>query len=41
MRDATHSFAGGLYAIAALALCAALLTLTAPSGPAHNTATES
>jgi len=41
MRDATHSFAGGLYAIGALALCAALLTLAAPSGPAHNAATES
>jgi len=32
-RDATHSFAGGLYAIGALALCAALLTLAAPSKP--------
>ena len=41
MKDVTHSFAGGLYAIGALALCAALLTLTAPSGPAHTAATES
>jgi len=35
MRDATHSFAGGLYAIGALALCAALLTLAAPSNPSR------
>jgi MFS transporter, ACS family, tartrate transporter len=32
MRDATHSFVGGLYAIGALALCAALLALAAPAG---------
>jgi cyanate permease len=31
MRDATHSFAGGLYGIGALALCAALLALAAPA----------
>jgi nitrate/nitrite transporter NarK len=30
MKDATHSFAGGLYAIAGLALAAALLALAAP-----------
>ena len=30
MRDRTHSFAGGLYAIGALAFCAALLALAAP-----------
>jgi hypothetical protein len=35
MRDATHSFAGGLYAIGALALCAGLLALAAPAGPTH------
>ena len=40
LRDLTHSFAGGLYAIGALALCAALLTLAAPSGPAQTAATE-
>jgi sugar phosphate permease len=34
MRDATHSFAGGLYAVGALALCAGLLALAAPKGPA-------
>jgi len=33
LRDLTHSFAGGLYAIGALALCAALLALTAPANP--------
>jgi sugar phosphate permease len=33
MRDATHSFAGGLYGIGGLALCAGLLTLAAPKGP--------
>ncbi len=32
LRDLTHSFAGGLYAIGALAIGAALLALTAPSG---------
>ena len=32
MREATHSFAGGLYAIGVLALCAALLALAAPAG---------
>jgi ACS family tartrate transporter-like MFS transporter len=31
MRDATHSYAGGLYAIGGLALCAALLALQAPA----------
>jgi len=40
LRDLTHSFSGGLYAIGALTLCAALLALTAPSGPARSTATE-
>jgi len=35
MRDATHSFAPGLYAIGALALCASLLALSAPTGIAH------
>ena len=40
LRDLTHSFAGGLFSIGALALCAALLALTAPSGPARTTATE-
>jgi MFS transporter, ACS family, tartrate transporter len=30
LRDATHSFAGGLYSMGALALCAALLALAAP-----------
>jgi sugar phosphate permease len=39
LRDMTHSFAGGLYAIGALALGAALLALTAPSGPAQTAAT--
>jgi sugar phosphate permease len=33
MRDRTHSFAAGLYTIGGLALCAALLALTAPRGP--------
>lgn len=33
MRDATHSFAGGLYGIGGLALCAGLLALAAPKGP--------
>src|SRR5208283_5062101 len=37
LRDLTHSFAGGLYAIGALTLCAALLALTAPSGSAQVT----
>ncbi len=32
LRDATHSFAGGLYGMGALAFCAALLALAAPSG---------
>jgi MFS transporter, ACS family, tartrate transporter len=32
LRDRTHSFAGGLYGIGGLALCAALLALAAPSG---------
>jgi MFS transporter, ACS family, tartrate transporter len=32
MRDATHSFAGGLYIIGGLALCAGLLALAAPAG---------
>jgi len=36
MRDATHSFAGGLYAIGTLAFCAALLTLAAPTGTKQN-----
>jgi len=31
MRDRTHSFAGGLYLIGGLALCAALLALAAPA----------
>jgi sugar phosphate permease len=31
LRDATHSFAGGLYAIAGLALCAAVLSLAVRS----------
>jgi sugar phosphate permease len=31
MRDATHSYAGGLYAIGGLALCAALLAMQAPA----------
>jgi sugar phosphate permease len=40
MRDATHSFAGGLYAIGALALCAGLLALAAPAGPAQVSTAE-
>jgi hypothetical protein len=35
MRDTTHSFSAGLYAIGGLALCAGLLALAAPAGPAH------
>ena len=31
MRDATHSYAGGLYAIGGLAVCAALLAMQAPA----------
>jgi MFS-type transporter involved in bile tolerance (Atg22 family) len=34
MRDATHSFAAGLYAIGGLALCSGLLALAAPSSTA-------
>jgi ACS family tartrate transporter-like MFS transporter len=34
LRDATHSFAGGLYGIGGLALCAAMLALAAPKGTA-------
>jgi sugar phosphate permease len=37
MRDATHSFAGGLYAVGGLALCAGLLALAAPKGPSTGT----
>ena len=33
LRDRTHSFAGGLYGVGALALGAALLALAAPRGP--------
>jgi ACS family tartrate transporter-like MFS transporter len=33
LRDRTHSFAGGLYGIAALAFAAALLAMAAPRGP--------
>ena len=35
LRDATHSFAGGLYGIGGLALCAAMLALAAPKDTAN------
>jgi ACS family tartrate transporter-like MFS transporter len=35
LRDATHSFAGGLYLIGALALVAAMLSLAARKTPKH------
>jgi len=35
MRDATHSFAGGLYAIGGLALCAAVLAMTVRGTSEH------
>jgi sugar phosphate permease len=40
MRDATHSFAGGLYAIGGLAFCAALLALQAPASRSPKAAAD-
>jgi MFS transporter, ACS family, tartrate transporter len=40
LRDTTHSFAGGLYAIGALALCAALLALAAPASRSKTAASS-
>jgi ACS family tartrate transporter-like MFS transporter len=37
LRDRTHSFAGGLYGVGALALCASLLALAATSRARNNT----
>ena len=40
MRDATHSFAGGLYAIGGPAFCAALLALQAPASRSPKAAAD-